>query len=473
MSFLIERNKILLCLAIIIFGSIIGFVSTTNITLYLLIILSLFIGLFIMSLKLTFVRFSLILYIFITILIPKAGLKIADLPFTLSNIALIIALFSSFIYVVLNKKKIRYKSTVSRFVLKYYLIMITFICLFLLISFMSHGIVSTLVTFVPNYLPLFLIAPMYFFLIKDFKSIKKALVYSSVILVVYGTIQLTFGHYQTIIPGITVNYSDYLQGNVFESKNNVTSVGLKLVSTYQNGNLYGSILIFISVFFVVNAINNENTKKQRLFYFLMFCLAIINEVASLSRSALIGFVMALIVLACFVGKFRKYLVVSLIAGISSIYLFNFDERIFSGDATGAGRTFMYQDYFQSILNMNWFETIKFLFMGEGIGFDWKYVGASTLYSVESGLLNLILYSGLTGLILYISPLVYLVIKLFLIKKSISPIVIIVISSLIGMWFQFSIDQLMNLPPSAQNYWILLTIGLVFLNDSISKQENEK
>ncbi|MET1122761.1 hypothetical protein ABWU59_27920 [Priestia megaterium] len=291
------------------------------------------------------------------------------------------------------------------------------------------------------------------------------MIYASSLLVVYGTIQLIFGHYETVIPGLTVNYSDFAEGDVFESKNNVTALGLKLVSTYQNGNLYGSALIFISVF-MFGCMLTTLKKRKKLLYFIMVTLSVINLVATLSRSALIGFVIGILVMGFFVRKVRKYIV--LFTGVALVYIFasGYSERIFAHDATGAGRMPQYDNLFHSISNMAFGEKVRFFLIGKGFGFSSEFHNGYFLQQVESSLMNFILYSGFIGVFIYSIPLMYVFIRLIKWKNRDRKFILTasLYASLIGMLGQAAIDQLLNLPPTGQNYWIILSVLFILLRD---------
>jgi hypothetical protein len=84
--------------------------------------------------------------------------------------------------------------------------------------------------------------------------IKFVILCSFFLLSVYGLVQKIFGDYNTLIPGITYNYSDAVNLNrsslEFWGKSNYVFPlhYLKLSSTYQNGNLFGVNYIMISWF---------------------------------------------------------------------------------------------------------------------------------------------------------------------------------------------------------------------------------
>lgn len=467
----IINNKIFIYSLVILLGIVSGFTSLDITKLAIILFTITCAWLLFLSTRKKTVIGVILAYLLVTVLLPKAGIKMAGLPITISNLLLMCSIVVSIIYLLLKKdKKIQY-SYVNNFVTKYLIISSLYFGLFLSLSFYEHGMTSTLVNFIPNLLPIVSLFILFIFFQGYEHKVVKVLSIASVFLVLYGTIQLMFGHYKTIIPGITVNYSDYIAGNVFEGKNNLTALGLKLVSTYQNGNLYGSILIFTSLWFIQKILNKQVKRSAKLFYFFMFILSTINIIATLSRSALIGLVVGMVVFSILVKRVRKYLIALMAFGTVGIILSGYSERLFAKDYTAAGRTFQYQDYINSFSGMNFFEKIRMLTIGRGIGFEEGMFGDSTLRTVESGVLNLITYTGVIGFLIYLTPLLFSGVMLWKFKNRMSVNFLLgatLFASLVGMWGQISIDQLLNLPPTGQNYWILLS----FLFLIIRKQEKE-
>ena len=97
-------------------------------------------------------------------------------------------------------------------------------------------------------IPLIIFPFIYFVLINEvnniqkYNKIMKILIYGFFILAIYSVIQSIFGIAKVDIPGLTVNLTDYLNlgDNWFmEKSNGVVETNAKIVSTYQNGNLFG------------------------------------------------------------------------------------------------------------------------------------------------------------------------------------------------------------------------------------------
>ncbi|MGI8381656.1 O-antigen ligase family protein [Priestia megaterium] len=461
------NNRIFHVVLVILLAACIGVLSTTNMGAALCLIMFCCIITLLVISKLKNVQKIVLAYLFITILFPKAGVKLGGLPLTVSNIFLCMSLFFCVIYVFAQRnKRISHLHTDS-FVRKYLIGSLLYFLSLTVLSVMEYDVQRTLIAFIPNILPIFSLFFIYFFVPEKGNILRKIMIYASFFLVIYGTIQLIFGHYETIIPGLTVNYSDYAEGNVFESKNNVTALGLKLVSTYQNGNLYGSALIFVSIF-MFGCMLNTMKKRKKLLYFIMVTLSVINLVATLSRSALIGFVVGILVMGFLVRPVRKY--IFLFTGIALIYIFasGYSERIFAHDATGAGRMPQYENLMHSIANMGFGEQVRFFLIGKGFGLSSEFHNGYFLTQVESSLMNFILYSGLIGLLVYSIPLFYTFLRLVKWKKNKERkdknfiVAASLYAALIGMLGQAAIDQLLNLPPTGQNFWIILSILLIFL-----------
>ena len=461
----LSNNKIVYISLMVLLGMAIGVLSVTKYgpVVCVLLICSIF-ALVIVSKK-NNIQKIVLTYLFITILFPKSGVKLGGLPLTVSNIFLCLSLFFCVIFYFAQRNKKREIIYTDNFVKKYIAGSLAFFLSLTILSIAEYGVSSTLISFIPNILPIFSLFFIYFFVPEKIPTLRKIMIYASSLLVVYGTIQLIFGHYETVIPGLTVNYSDFAEGDVFESKNNVTALGLKLVSTYQNGNLYGSALIFISVF-MFGCMLTTLKKRKKLLYFIMVTLSVINLVATLSRSALIGFVIGILVMGFFVRKVRKYII--LFTGVALVYIFasGYSERIFAHDATGAGRMPQYDNLFHSISNMAFGEKVRFFLIGKGFGFSSEFHNGYFLQQVESSLMNFILYSGFIGVFIYSIPLMYVFIRLIKWKNRDRKFILTasLYASLIGMLGQAAIDQLLNLPPTGQNYWIILSVLFILLRD---------
>ncbi|OZB98013.1 O-antigen ligase [Paenibacillus sp. XY044] len=399
---------------------------------------------------------------------PKAGLKLADSPIVISSLILGMALFSfGLIFMRQSRMKMSYTITTS-LVQKYMFFSGIALSLMMFYSFTQNGLIGSLTRFIPVYLPILTTMFLYFVYYDKPEKLSKTFFITFSLTAIYGVAQYLFGHYAILIPGLTVNYSDYQEfGNqLFEMKMNVTAVGLKLVGTFQNGNLFGCVMIvgvlILTGWFLSNAFTS---RKQRIIYALILLSSLFCVMMSLSRSALLGVALGLMALSLLYLPMLKYFIGVLAAIVVSVFAFGLQERIFANDPTGAGRTFQYQDFFSHLAHLSPMDKVLFLSMGKGIGYNPSPQAVGVFTNVESSLLNLILYSGLIGLAIYFFPVVYGVMSLLKIRKEKTLVMkkkrdiiqlVSIISALIGMWGQMAIDQLLNLPPTGFIYWIIVT-----------------
>lgn len=72
------------------------------------------------------------------------------------------------------------------------------------------------------------------------------IIVSTIAVCFYGLLQKFFGHYRVMIPGITISYADSLIPNVFSFKSNSWGSLLKITSTFQNGNIFGTFLTMVT-----------------------------------------------------------------------------------------------------------------------------------------------------------------------------------------------------------------------------------
>lgn len=465
---LIANNKLFPIFLLMLTGVLIGYLSTQTPGILISLVLIGILFVLILLVRKRHIQAVVLSYLFITILAPKAGLKMGGLPLTVSNVFLCLSLLLSVVFYFSQRFKKTSTLETEYFIRKYLVGSLCFFLPFTALSIIEYGVQPTLISFIPNILPIFSLFFIYFFVSEKTTTILKIMIGASFLLVMYGTIQLIFGHYETAIPGLTVNYTDYAAGNVFESKNNMTALGLKLVSTYQNGNLYGSVLIFVSAL-MFGCMLTTTRKRTKLLYFMFLALSIVNLIAALSRSALIGFVISIIVMGFFVKKVRKYILLFTTLGIAYIFASGYSERIFANDSTGAGRLPQYETFWHSISNMNFVEQVRFFLIGKGFGFSYEFHNGYLLQQVESSLMNFVLYSGIIGVVIYTLPLFYIFWRLINWKKKNQQFVIAVslFASLIGMLGQAAMDQLMNLPPTGQNYWIILSVLMIILREKES------
>lgn len=125
------------------------------------------------------------------------------------------------------------------------------------------------------------------------------------IVLIYACLQYFVGIGTVQIPGITVNFSDYLvaPSGWWRKKANAVSVNnSKIISTYQNGNLFG---VNMSLLFpIVNAIPYKNKFLQYI-GLGMFCFCSLVSGSRAFLFAMCFYVFILLIQALKEGKIRK------------------------------------------------------------------------------------------------------------------------------------------------------------------------
>ena len=124
------------------------------------------------------------------------------------------------------------------------------------------------------------------------------------ITVIYALLQFVFGIKETQIPGITMNYDDYMKhpDNWWAYKNNDVHVVSKIFSTYQNGNVYGMIILMCYPLLIYSL------KKKGIFIQLInFIIFLLVSFLTGSRTVWIGaliYIMILIFSPIVAGKVK-------------------------------------------------------------------------------------------------------------------------------------------------------------------------
>ena len=158
-----------------------------------------------------FYRYSyllLLVTVFINVTFPKAGIKLGGIPFTVGNVFLLLTIMSWFIYVLWKRC----------FVLSRAETFVIVSCVYWLIRFllvMAEGRVG-LSEWVGFFVPL-VVYPFTFIVFNYFITgmeqinfILRMLLVGTIIVFVFGFLQAAFGIEKFSIPGLTVNYTDYI-----------------------------------------------------------------------------------------------------------------------------------------------------------------------------------------------------------------------------------------------------------------------
>ncbi len=291
-------------------------------------------------------------------LFPKAGIKLSGIPLTIGNVVFFIALF----FLLKNIKKVSFGDKESIILL---IILFWLLRLFIGFSVDNHAEFSM---FVGYFVPLCVYPLVYFvykfFLDENLMKITIKWVRISVWgIISYGLLQFIVGIGPSTIPGITVNLSDYMEAPLnwwMQKFNGISSDSSKVVSTYQNGNLFGAnlLLLFPCVYQTIY-------KKNIKILFLMLSLLAI--VLAGSRSMYVALCIYCMFYCFRKAKFastlriRKVSIFTIISflglAVTSVYFFlrnsnaSFIERVVSITdshvlSSGTGRFEMFIKYLE-------------------------------------------------------------------------------------------------------------------------------
>ncbi len=213
------------------------------------------------------------LVIFFMIALPKSGIAISAIP--LNTINFLVALTLPFFFLVfLSRNDCLRKNPKSDVQL---LLLVPFASTFFVVTTLNG--VDSYPTYA-GYIAALIVSPVYFYLFfkcqDDFsvKSIMKVLVFCVRFAAFYGVVLFL---YKTItgvffdIPGVTTTYG--AEKGLEERMNNRGEL-FKLISTYNNGNIYAVCMIMLAPLYRVL----ESSK-------LWFCVFLLSVVLTLSRSA--------------------------------------------------------------------------------------------------------------------------------------------------------------------------------------------
>ncbi len=395
----------------------------------------------------------LLITIFFNIWFPKAGIKISGIPLTAGNVFLAI----TFLFWILKKGKNRY-------------IRINKIS-YLLIALMSYSLIKFLLIggFVDNigYIIPLVVYPLIFIIAYDiidtnekFQKIIQVICFGFFFICIYALLQYIFGIEKVCIPGLTVNLTDYrtygAKWYLQKNNNNSSGIGTKIISTFQNGNLYGvNVLLIYPI--VYEYLKNKN--KNFLMY-ISLALFVICVFLSLSRSCWLG-----IILFMLFGIFlkseknknslcRKVIIILMcliLVGVSFKYFPSIATRFSSMDKSSimsmSGRT---EGLNEVLNNFSQYKHIFIWFIGsngfiENIGLAYEMTPLAML--VQIGLIGILLFYGI----------------LYKIWKQMNPKnwlqnaikLSIFIWTIVGC-----IEGAFWLPPTALNIFLILALGLV-------------
>lgn len=395
----------------------------------------------------------LLITIFFNIWFPKAGIKLSEIPLTVGNVFLAITFFFWTMKKVMNRRMKINK-------IGYILIIL------MLYSFIKYLIIGEFVKNIGYIIPL-VVYPLMFIIAYDtidtkekLQKVIKVICFGFFFICIYALLQYVLGIEKVCIPGLTVNLSDYTTygANWYLQKNNNNSseIGTKIISTFQNGNLYGvnALLIYPIVY---GYLKKEN--KSFLMY-VSLTLFVICVFLSLSRSCWLGIILFMlfgIFLESEKNKnslYRKAIIILMclvLVGVSFKYFPSIATRFSSMDKSSimsmSGRT---EGLTEVLNNFSQYKYIFIWFIGsngfiENVGLAYEMTPLALL--VQVGIIGIVLFYGI----------LYQVWKRMNKKKWLQNAVklSIFIWTIVGC-----IEGAFWLPPTALNIFLILALGLI-------------
>ena len=395
----------------------------------------------------------LLITIFFNIWFPKAGIKLSGIPLTVGNVFLAITFFFWTMKKVMNRRMKINK-------IGYILIIL------MLYSLIKYLLIGGFVKNIGYIIPL-VVYPLMFIIAYDtidtkekLQKVIKVMCFGFFFICIYALLQYVFGIEKICVPGLTVNLSDYTTygANWYLQKNNNNSseIGTKIISTFQNGNLYGvnALLIYPIVY---GYLKKEN---RSFLMYVSLALFVICVFLSLSRSCWLGIILFMlfgIFLESEKNKnslYRKAIIILMclvLVEVSFKYFPSIATRFSSMDKSSimsmSGRT---EGLTEVLNNFSQYKYIFIWFIGsngfiENVGLAYEMTPLALL--VQVGIIGIVLFYGI----------LYQVWKRMNKKKWLQNAVklSIFIWTIVGC-----IEGAFWLPPTALNIFLILALGLI-------------
>lgn len=289
------------------------------------------------------------------------------------------------------------------------------------------------------------------------ESIVRAVTYGMLAACAFAVVQRLMGLNHTMIPGVTISMAEAKAG-VYNLKNNLTVIGDKMPSTYQNGNVFGgAIVLFFPLMLAYVA--SLPARGSRLLRLLVYVLPPIALLLSLSRTAWAGFAVEtaiLLVVALPGTKWRLILMSAAGAGLSARSIRHLSARVLEGSHTWAGRLPQYAIAWHSYMALPAVALIRAATIGFGFGSGPVNVANNmVIVSYESSIGNIMLCLGMVGMCAYVLPIVHCA---WVALKWRDRTLAVAAAGLVGTMAVWFLDSQALLPPTAFNFWLL--VGLL-------------
>jgi len=314
--------------------------------------------------------------------------------------------------------------------------------------------------------------------VRDVRALRfmaRMIVVSLVLVCLYGISQRIFGQARVMVPGVTISYADAFSPDPFALKSNLTAVGLKVMSTFQNGNLFGNFLV-LSVPLAI-ALATISRGWSRLMYLIVSVLALANLMLTLSRGAIVAGMLSTLVVAWLLRPAKVPLCVAacfVAIGGALLYGLQLGERLLTFDLTAGGRVPMWTELARKYSELSPGSFAFTFIAGSGMG---AAVGTPSepVVGTEGSLLMILLKMGVLGLLAFLTG-VYGIARFagWEHSPSLTPESAIargLAAGLIGAAIQFGVDSVMLLPPTAMNFWIVG--GLALTAGSIARRRTAR
>lgn len=324
----------------------------------------------------------------------------------------------------------------------------------------------------------FFIAPLFLRTKPQIERISRILYWCLLVLFCYTMLQALFGIGSVDIPGITVNYSDYRSNpsGWWLDKNNAVGDASKMVSTYQNGNLFGVTIILL---FPI-ALSSEKKMLGKMFFWVLFVLSVL---LSGSRTVYLGLILLVVYYAVRgIAQMRVRIGTIVAIGVAGIAvaagvvfvvtrfapdMFDRVMSLFDLETMlqGAGRTDGAIRYFQWLAR----QPVAFLF--GAIGMD--YNG----FAYEMTYVCVFLLGGLVGFMLFMGFLLSAVGRAVGRLPKRNTLARAFFIAIVVYWVIAFVEGGYWLPPVAWNVWTIVGIarcyGKLFIKEDAKKPSVQK
>ncbi len=401
----------------------------------------------------------LLITVFINVTFPKAGIKLGGIPLTVGNVFLLLTIMMWFFYVLWRRCFIFSKA--ER--------LVVIGCLYWLIRFLltmvggRAGLSDWVGFFVPLVVYPFTFLVFNFFITeqRQIGLILRMLMWGTIIVFIFGFLQAAFGIERFSIPGLTVNYTDYISStNWYAEKYNGVQDGVtysKTVSTYQNGNLLGvNILLFCPM--IYESIKKKVWQRVYMLVFVLFCIL------TGSKTCWVGIFLYLFIKSVVIIN-RKWadgrkvqfacLIIAVTPVIAAIFLNMFPQILerFKDSFTLknindlSGRSESMSQLIDYFVNKT----------------EWILIGPYGLTSYwgssyEMAYFCILMIGGIAGLVAFLGPIIYILAKYIGKHIKDSKVLKGVCHGLVVYIIIAFVEGALWLPPTAVNLWMVLALG---------------